>query len=386
MARGADDTTARNWFGDDGDAERQAHQRAGDDGSAGTAAGEAVQASVAPPHQSMALDETVILPRQPELGQRSHTPLYRPEDRVALLETAVIPRYRDEPDQPPTLSELAARYGLKPAGARPGVGEYLRELWRYREFIATYANGRIVAQFGQARLGRLWQVLTPLVNAGVYFLIFGLILGTSRNIDNFICYLCVGLFIFNYTQLTASTSVMSISGQIGLVRALQFPRASLPIAMSLMQLQNLLLSVVVLAGIVLVTGEPLSFEWLWLVPALALQSLFNLGLGLFLARLGAKIIDLRQLLPYILRTWMYASGVLYSVEMFTLHLPSWAAPIMHANPALVYIELARHALMEGIPMSSPFEKLWLMGGAWAAVALVLGFLYFWRGEPEYGRG
>ncbi|MBX6751965.1 MAG: ABC transporter permease [Micromonosporaceae bacterium] len=262
----------------------------------------------------------------------------------------------------------------------------MRELWRYREFIATYANGRIIAQFGQARLGRLWQVLTPLVNAGVYFLIFGLILGASRGVENFICYLCVGLFIFNYTQLTASTAVSSISGQIGLVRALQFPRASLPIAMSLMQLQNLLLSMIVLAGIVLVSGEPLTLEWLWIVPALVLQSLFNLGLGLFLARIGAKIVDLRQILPYLLRTWMYASGVLYSVDMFALHLPSWATPIMHANPASVFIELARYSLMEGIPMASSFEWLWLMAGAWSVVALVLGFVYFWRGEPEYGRG
>jgi teichoic acid transport system permease protein len=31
-------------------------------------------------------------------------------------------------------------------------------------------------------------------------------------------------------------------------------------------------------------------------------------------------------------------------------------------------------------------ELWVMAGAWAAVACVFGFLYFWRGESEYGRG
>ena len=51
---------------------------------------------------------------------------------------------------------------------------------------------RTVAAFGESRLGRLWQVLTPLINAGVYFMIFGIILDTRRGMDNFIGYLCIG--------------------------------------------------------------------------------------------------------------------------------------------------------------------------------------------------
>jgi teichoic acid transport system permease protein len=324
--------------------------------------------------------ETFSVPRQPAADDTAKFPA------SAFLETAIIPRLKRLPETPPSLAELAGRHGLTPAATRPRLRRYIADLWRYRQFIQTYANGRIVAQFGETRLGRVWQVLTPLVNAGVYFLIFGVVLGTRHGVHNFVGYLVVGIFIFTFTSNVVSSAVSSISGQLGLVRALQFPRASLPIAMVLMQLQNLAISLIVMVGIVLATGEPLNLEWVLLLPALVLQTLFSLGLGLAMARLGAKLVDLRQILPFLLRIWMYTSGVLYSVQVFTQQLPSWATPVLHANPALVYIELARLSVMEQVPVASSFRTLWIMGVVWALVAFVGGLIYFWRGEGQYGRG
>jgi teichoic acid transport system permease protein len=91
-------------------------------------------------------------------------------------------------------------------------------------------------------------------------------------------------------------------------------------------------------------------------------------------------------MPYVLRTWMYASGIFYSVAFFTSHLPQWATVVVQANPLLVYIELVRYALMTDPPLASSVNDLWLMGCLWAAWACLVGLVYFWRGEAEYGRG
>ncbi|MEO3744478.1 ABC transporter permease [Plantactinospora sp. B5E13] len=291
-----------------------------------------------------------------------------------------------DPDSGLTGAQLAARYGLAPAGARPTLGVYIRQLWSYRHFISAYANAKLAASFSNARLGRLWQVLTPLTNAAVYYLIFGVILGTSGDIENFIAYLCTGLFVFTFTQSVVSGGVQAISGNLGLIRALHFPRASLPIAVTLTQFQHLLASIVVLAGIVLIDGEPLTLEWLLIIPAILLQAIFNAGLAMALARLGSKATDLKQVVPFVMRTWMYASGVLYSVQNFEAHLPGWAAQLVHLNPLLVYIELMRHAMMESSPVTTSATQSWLLGLGWAVLAGILGFVYFWRGEKEYGRG
>ncbi|RKN35439.1 ABC transporter permease [Micromonospora musae] len=291
-----------------------------------------------------------------------------------------------DPDAGLTQAQLAARYGLRVAGERPSLADYSRRLWHYRHFIAAYANAKLVASYSNARLGQLWQVLTPLTNAAVYFLIFGIVL-KQNSIPNFIAYLCTGLFIFNFTQTAAQNGTQAISGNLGLIRALHFPRACLPLAITVTQFQQLLGSLVVLLAIVLVTGEPITLAWLILVPAVLLQTIFNAGLTMAVARMGAKVSDLRQVMPFVMRAWMYGSGVLYSVVLFEESLPGWATKLVEFNPMLVYIELARVALLEEAPvLNSSLPQLWLVATGWAIVMGVGGYLYFWRGEQEYGRG
>ncbi len=292
-----------------------------------------------------------------------------------------------DPDSGLTPAQLAARHGLRVAGERPSLGRYSGQLWRYRHFIAAYSHAKLAASFNNARLGQLWQVLTPLTNAAVYFLIFGLVLKQNRDIDNFIAYLTTGLFIFNFTQTSVQGGTQAISGNLGLIRALHFPRACLPLAITATQFQQLLGSLVVLVGIVLATGEPITVMWLMLVPAVLLQTVFNAGLTMTVARLGAKATDLKQVMPFILRAWMYGSGVLYSVKLFSESLPGWATAIVQFNPMLVYIELARVSLLENTPLLNDSLPLtWLVALGWAIVVGFGGYLYFWRGEQEYGRG
>ncbi|OJF10513.1 ABC transporter permease [Couchioplanes caeruleus] len=298
-----------------------------------------------------------------------------------MAQTAVA-----DPETATGLQELAARHGLRTASVLPTLPAYVQELWSYRHFIASYANARVSSSLGATRLGRGWQLLMPLLNAVLYYLIFGLVLDQKRQIDNFVSYLCIGVFVFIFTQSTVSTGISSISANLGLIRALHFPRACLPIAVTLIEVQHLIASMSVLVGIVLIFGEPLTLQWLLLLPVLLMQTLFNVGLALTVARLGSTLIDLRQVVPFVMRFWMYGSAALYPVTMFEELLSGWPLAVVETNPLLVYIELVRHALMEGVPLASSALQLWLTGLAWALVAGLGGLIYFWRGEKEYGRG
>ncbi|WP_306211226.1 ABC transporter permease [Actinoplanes sp. RD1] len=285
------------------------------------------------------------------------------------------------------LSELARRHGLTFAGRLPSLPEYTRQLWAYRHFIASYANAKVTSSLGKTRLGMLWQVLTPLFNAAVYYVIFGVILETSRGIDNFTAYLCTGVFIFGFTQSVVQSGTQAISGNMGLIRALHFPRASLPLAITVVEVRNMIASMAVLMIIVLAFGEPITFEWLLLVPIFLLQTLFNAGLAMAVARFGSKVADFKQLVPFIMRIWLYGSAVIYPVTKFeeTVHI-GWLRELIEANPLLVYIDLMRHALMQDVPLASSPLTLWILAVAWAVVAGLGGYIYFWRGEKGYGRG
>ncbi|ROQ59732.1 teichoic acid transport system permease protein [Streptomyces sp. 840.1] len=285
-------------------------------------------------------------------------------------------------------AELAAKYGLTVSGARPGLFEYMRQLRGRRHFIMAFSRAKLTAQYSQAKLGQLWQVATPLLNAAVYFIIFGLILGTKRGIpqDVFIPFLVTGVFVFTFTQSSVMAGVRAIAGNLGLVRALHFPRASLPISFSLQQLQQLLYSMIVLVAVTVGFGSYPRLSWLLVVPALVMQFFFNTGLALIMARLGAKTPDLAQLMPFIMRTWMYASGVMFSIPVMLADKPSWIADVLQYNPAAIYMDLVRFAMIDGYGSENLPSHVWLVGLAWALLVGVAGFVYFWKAEERYGRG
>ncbi|MFE5401708.1 ABC transporter permease [Streptomyces sp. NPDC004596] len=292
------------------------------------------------------------------------------------------------PDEGLTAAELAGKYGLAVSGARPSLAEYVRQLWGRRHFILAFSQAKLTAQYSQAKLGQIWQVATPLLNAAVYYFIFGVILHASRGMsqDVYIPFLVTGVFVFTFTQSSVMSGVRAISGNLGLVRALHFPRASLPVSFSLQQLQQLLFSMVVMFLVTIGFGSYPGLSWLLIVPALVLQFLFNTGLALIVARLGAKTPDLAQLMPFVLRTWMYASGVMFSISKMMEGRSEWVVRLLQVNPAAVYMDLMRFALIDGYDASNLPPHVWAIALFWAVVVFAGGFVYFWKAEERYGRG
>nr|WP_245769524.1 ABC transporter permease [Streptomyces indicus] len=284
--------------------------------------------------------------------------------------------------------ELAERHGLSVANARPSLPGYARQLWRRRHFITAFATAKLTAQYSQAKLGQVWQVMTPLLNAGVYYLIFGVLMNVKRGVPDYIPFLVTGVFVFTFTQSSIIAGTRAVSGNLGLVRALNFPRAALPISFCLQQLQQLLFSMVALAAIILGFGLPLSAKWLLVIPALALQFAFNAGLAMAMARVCAKTPDIGQLMPFVLRTWMYASGVMFSLDQVTKgkQVPHWVHAALEHNPAAVFIDLIRYALIDSFHSSRLPSHVWAWALGWALLAGVGGFIYFWKAEETYGRG
>ena len=350
------------------------------------------------------------------------------------------------PDQ--DLGELARRYGLKLSGARPPLWGYLKALWQRRHFITGYATARNVSMYTEAKLGQVWQVLTPLLNAGVYFLIFGLLFNTSRAVTHFPALLMVGVFVFAFTERSIVTGSNVMRANLQLIRALYFPRASLPLAYVIVELQQMLIGMVVVVVAMLASQEWPSWYWLWLIPIGVLQTMFNIGAALVVARLGGSLADVSELIPFFLRISRYFCGVMYLVFTVTYNYPRWVQWVLSLNPFAVFISLFRVAFMKTYRQDSagnqPYNQglcaqflkapgahitpgttvpttlvdpashlssitittqhisnvplqaycapvvtnndLWIAGGAWAVVFFAFGIVFFWQAEHKYGRG
>lgn len=281
------------------------------------------------------------------------------------------------------VQELVARYGLKRAGARAPLAEYTRELWKRRHFIVEFSRATNASGYSKSMLGQAWQILTPLLNAAVYFLIFGMLLNTSRGVPNYLGFLVTGMFVFQFIQSSLNLGARSLQSHISLVRTLRFPRAVFPISATTVALEQMLMSMVALLPIVLLTGEPVRLQWLELVPALALQTVFCAGLSFIFARIGAKIPDVSQMLPFVMRVWLYASGVMFSIDVVTRHMNPLIGNILNANPAAEFMYLYRGALISSGPGST--LKEWFIALLWSVGTAAVGYVFFWKAEEEYGR-
>ncbi|MEV6104830.1 ABC transporter permease [Streptomyces sp. NPDC051940] len=299
------------------------------------------------------------------------------------------------PDDTLSPAELAAKYGLSVSGARPPLPEYVRQLWARRHFILAFSQAKLTAQYSKAKLGQVWHVATPLLNALVYYFIFGLLLGARDGIPggsgNYVPFLIIGVFIYTFTQQSVMAGVKAIPTNLGLVRALHFPRASLPVSFALQQLQQLLYSMIVMILVLVAFHQLPTLRWPLILPALLLQFMFNSGLAMIMARAGAKTPDLAQLMPFILRTVMYASGVMFPLHYMITHpdrgnLPLWVSDIMQATPIAVYMDLVRYIFISDYSYADVAPHIWLLALGWAVVTFVFGFVYFWKAEERYGRG
>jgi teichoic acid transport system permease protein len=278
---------------------------------------------------------------------------------------------------------LAEQFGMTRAGARPPLLTYVRALWGRRHFIVSYTRAVNAVAYTRSFLGQIWQILTPLLNAAVYYLIFGILLHTKRDTHNFLGFLIIGIFVFTYMQNAIINGSRSITNNLSIIRALHFPRATLPLGTTAIAFQQLLVSMGVLIPIVLITGEPIRWAWLTAVPALLLESLFALGAALIVARVGARVPDTAQFLPFVLRTWLYLSGIFYSITVFSQGHAHWVKVVLELNPGAIYPELVRNAFLTHQHL---YTYAWVAAVFWAVSVFGFGLVFFWLGEERYGRG
>jgi teichoic acid transport system permease protein len=158
-------------------------------------------------------------------------------------------------------------------------------------------------------------------------------------------FLVTGVFVFAFSERSIVTGSNVMRANLQLIRALYFPRASLPLAYVIVELQQMLVGLVVLVVIMLISGEYPSWYWLLLIPAVLLQSLFNTGAALVVARLGGSLADVSELIPFFLRISRYFCGVMYLIITLPAALTLWEKQVLSLNPFAVYISLARVAFM-----------------------------------------
>ncbi|MEM8704823.1 MAG: ABC transporter permease [Actinomycetota bacterium] len=257
---------------------------------------------------------------------------------------------------------------------------YLRQLWDRRDYLREVPLQQVRSAHLDTVLGNLWHLINPALQMAIYFLVFGVMLGTDRGVDNFILFLTLGMLPFRWFANTVQAGAIAITGNIGLIRAIRFPRAVLPLSVYIEKVIGFLPSLAVMLMVAIVTGESLSFRWLLAVLPLVSIALTGLGGTFIAARLTHQVGDVRQLLPFLFRLMFYVSGILYLPEAFIDD--DNLLTLFAVNPAYSAISGLRWAIMDTALRPEHIVSMIV----WPLVLMPLGFAFFRRAEEDYGRG
>ena len=265
----------------------------------------------------------------------------------------------------------------------PSRRSHLRELYGRRETILYLVSSNLKAGHRNKALGNLWNLLDPLLSLVVYFVVFGLLFQQARGRSgNYLIYLFVGVLAFRFLDGTVHQAVNCIRGNRALINEINFPKAVFPLSISLSRLYDFLWGLVVLVVAMLVTGQPLTWQALWVVPLTVIELVFFTGLAYVVAYLGAFFADTANISTVALRLLFYASPVLYYVHGEHTRVPEQYLTVYMLNPMACLLE-AYHDVLVRQQAPDPGYVLYVVG--FAVVTLLVGYGIFSRGEGKFAK-
>ncbi len=245
-----------------------------------------------------------------------------------------------------------------------------KELWQYREMIVSLVKRDLKSRYKGSFLGFLWMFLNPLFQLLIYTIVFSTIM--RMGIEKFYLFLFVALvpWIFFSTCLSSGTTV--VLGQQEMVKKIYFPREVLPLAFTLSQFVNMLLSFIIIFIVVFFSGVKINPVSLLFLPVIMLiEFVIALGIVLIASSLTVYFRDLEHIFSIFAMAWMYLTPVIYPIDA----VPEQYLTYFYINPMTSVTIAYRDILYYG---RCPEMKTLLNAVILGLVILVIGELMFKR--------
>ncbi len=263
-----------------------------------------------------------------------------------------------------------------------------KDLYTYRELIATLAWKNIVVRYKQAYFGIAWAVLKPFLLMLIFTLVRSFV-GIETGDIPYPILTFAALLPWVFFQESTSEGVNSVTSNVALVKKIYFPREIFPLTAMVTKLVELGISLLILALMMIYYEMALTVYALW-VPAIILYTVaIALAISLFGAALNVYFRDVAQALPILLSLLMYASPVIYPLTLVQKKLleeqaaGDWSNALYTLytlNPLAGIIDSFQRVLLKGLP---PDFGAMLPGIIFTLILLPLSYLFFKRAEAWF---
>lgn len=254
----------------------------------------------------------------------------------------------------------------------------LRDILEYRDLLFILALRDIKLRYRQTMVGVAWVLLQPLIGAGLFTFVFGVIAALPTGDDRvpYFVFGYAGLLLWNaFIQIFHKTND-SMVANAGLISKIYFPRMVLPISTVYGTMLDFAVGAAVMVVLMFIYSIVPGPELLFFPVALLMAILLALGMGLWAASLNVSYRDVRHLVPVFSQFLLWASPVAYAASS----IPPSVKWLVALNPLVGILDSFRWAVL-GTPVTSWGSVVW---SAVASVGIfIAGLVIFQRSERRF---
>lgn len=252
--------------------------------------------------------------------------------------------------------------------------EKIKEIYTYRHMLKTLVKQDIRGRYKGSVFGFLWTLLNPLLLLAVYSVVFQFVF--KLDIEHYPIYLFVALMPWTTFANTIALGTNSVVSSAAILKKVYFPREILPLASVISNMINYIFSFVIIVIALFIAGIGVSWYIVFLPVLLIIQAMFTLALTLVLSAGNVYIRDIQYIMNPVMMIWMYASPILYKVDM----VPAKYMAIYKLNPMMHLIEGYRAILY--YKQMPDFKWLGIIFGV-SLVLLIIGFVVFGKLQRRF---
>jgi ABC-type polysaccharide/polyol phosphate export permease len=201
------------------------------------------------------------------------------------------------------------------SGPTTSLGQYARDIWGRRHFLAALARSDLRGARSSTVLGGIWGLLDPIFQSAIYYFLFVVVRGGQGRPVEFLPLLIGGIFLFRLTTSAMTEGGNSIQRSTSLMLSSSFPRAILPLATVYKGLLEFLPSIVVFAGVYVLLGEPPQGNLFWVPVQFGIQMVMSVGLALATATLLVFFKDAQKAMRYVTRILFFTTPIIYPLTL-----------------------------------------------------------------------
>ena len=254
-----------------------------------------------------------------------------------------------------------------------------KALWTFRGFVAGSVKREFQSKYRNSVLGATWTVLNPLAMIVVYTVIFAQVMQAKLpGVDKtfaYSIYLCAGLLTWSLFAEIISRAQNIFIENANLIKKLNFPRLCLPVTVVITAVLNFAILFGLFTGFLIISGNFPGWAYLAMLPVLAIQIVFAIGLGIGVGVLNVFFRDVGQFFSLFLQFWFWFTPIVYPVTI----LPERLQPLVLLNPMAGLAGAYQTILVRG--QWPNWQSLWPVA-VLSIVLCVFGFQLFRKHAAE----